>query len=135
VRVVLLGMNNTPVSDQRLHGCLQRRVPEATRADYFAAFERLNLMGQGEWGARKAREQARFFAQEYKGRRVIVLGSVVRDALGLTPTLISPVVLDGVTYRQLPHLSGRGRWYNDPVCVDLAAMVLEEAYAGWRSET
>jgi hypothetical protein len=52
--------------------------------------------------------------------------------VGLQPDLILPVVLDGVTYRQLPHPSGICRWYNDPTCAELAVLVLEELYEKWR---
>jgi hypothetical protein len=56
----------------------------------------------------------------------------MQRAVGLSPHLIYPVVLDGVTYRQLPHPIGRSHWYRDPVCAELAALVLEEMYEEWR---
>ena len=63
-----------------------------------------------------------------EGRTVIVLGAAVRDALRLPPVLVKPVVDRGVVFRQLPHPSGRCRWYNDPKHRKVAGLLLEEEY-------
>lgn len=51
-----------------------------------------------------------------RGTTVLVLGEEVRAAFGLPRLLIHPLTRDGVTYRQIPHPSGRTRFYNDPDC-------------------
>lgn len=46
---------------------------------------------------------------------VLALGDEVRRWLWLPRQLIIPVVVEGVTYRQIPHPSGRNLFYNDPL--------------------
>ena len=117
-------------SGWRLWRLLNQRTG-ATPSEYCAAFERRNLVG-GAWNRLAARQSFRVLAPQLQSRTVLLLGDETRRAVGLSADLVLPVVLDGVTYRQLPHPSGRCRWYNDPVCADLAALVLEELYEGWR---
>lgn len=64
------------------------------------------------------------------GSTVVVLGEKVRKHLKLPKVLIHPIVRDGVTFRQVPHPSGRTLFYNDPVCRELVAMLLEDLYDG-----
>lgn len=61
---------------------------------------------------------------------VILLGKVVFDAFNaclgkqLQRILIHPQVVDGITWRWLPHPSGRSICYNDPVTRTVAGMLL-----------
>lgn len=96
-----------------------------SKAEYIQGFERINLV-IGDWDARDARAAAEEFVRTHQGRRVVILGSSVRIAFRLPPVLVEPVVSRGVVFRQLPHPSGRCRWYNDPKHRALAGMVLEE---------
>ncbi len=146
MRPIILGMNN-PVSARPEHalfpyppGCtghrllrlLNRRVPDATRQDYLRAFDRRNLLNRLLWSRADARRAAQEFLEvsspELQGRTVLVLGREVASLLGLEEQLIYPVHLHGITWRQLPHPSGRNHWFNDDVCAELAAMLLEELY-------
>lgn len=147
MKAVLLGMNN-PLSSRPEHalfpyppGCtgyrllklLQRRLPDVGRREYLAAFDRRNLLSRVVWSRDDARVAARKFAtnlEEHRGRTIVTLGHEVRSLMGLPDRLIEPIVdrLSGVTWRQLPHPSGRNHWYNDETNADLAALLLEELY-------
>jgi hypothetical protein len=147
MRAILLGMNN-PVSPKpehalypyppnctgwRLMKLLETRVPGITRYDYLNGFERVNLVNSKTWSKEEARRAAKRLPSLYRGRTIVVLGGAVRDALELPAVLIHPVRKDGCVWRQLPHPSGRCRWYNDPECATLAATLLEELYLRGRS--
>lgn len=82
---------------------------------YVDAFDRRNLNAVG-----KIR----------RGSMVVLLGDQVRKAFGVPKLLIHPQTIDGVTYRQVPHPSGRNRFYNDPVQHELVALLIEELYRG-----
>lgn len=146
MRPIILGMNN-PVSSRPEHalfpyppGCtgarllklLRRRVPDATRQEYLAAFDRRNLLSKLIWSREDAREAADQFLEvsgpELIGRTVLVLGREVASLLGLEEQLVYPLERHGAVWRQLPHPSGRNHWYNNDVCAELAAMLLEELY-------
>ena len=139
MRTVLIGMNN-PLSRNpehalwpappncagwRLWKMLDDRVP-TDPLDYTSGFERINLCGKAHWDRTAARRRAAKMLHELQGRTVIVLGAAVRDAFRLPPVLVKPVVDRGVTWRQLPHPSGRCRWYNDPRHRKIAGLLLEE---------
>lgn len=141
MKTVLLGMNN-PLSAQaryalyphppncagwRLWRMLEERCG-VTAMDYVEGFDRRNLLRSLEWKPREARAAAEKLLPQLEGRTVIVLGAAVRDALRLPPVLVKPVVDRGVTFRQLPHPSGRCRWYNDPKHRKVAGLLLEEEY-------
>jgi hypothetical protein len=138
---------NNPVSSRPEHalfpyppGCtgwrvlrlLQTRLPSVTRGQYLAAFDRRNLLDAKVWMADDAREAARHFLDLdvplLAGRTVLVFGAQPRRLLGLPPLLVHPQELRGVTWRQLPHPSGRCRWYNDRRHAAAAALLLEELY-------
>lgn len=141
MRAVLVGMNNplslaeghelyphpSGCSGWRLWQLLRRRVPQVSRRDFLAAFERHNLV-RGPWSADLARRRARDLRLLWRGRTVVVLGEAVRGAFDLPRELILPVRRDDVVWRQLPHPSGRNLWFNDETCAELAALLLEELY-------
>lgn len=141
MKTVLLGMNN-PLSTQtryalyphppncagwRLWKMLSERCG-ASQEDYYDGFERRNLINSLDWRRSEARPAAEKLVGKLEGRTVILLGAAVRDAFRLPPVLVKPVVDRGVTFRQLPHPSGRCRWYNDPKHRKLAGLLLEEEY-------
>lgn len=103
--------------------------PDLLRQNYLDGFDRRNLVPATKW----SRRTARWLAQEFLppcGSTVVVLGEEVREALGLSKRLIHPH-LDPelhVTYRQLPHPSGRCLWYNEPAHRLLAGLLLSELY-------
>lgn len=144
MRPIILGMNN-PLSEDPAHALypapegsaghrlwrlLADRRPGLLRMDYINTFDRRNLIPGHRWIARGARLLGDKLRQDLSGsgRTVLVLGEEPRVALCLPKELIHPYPRDGVTYRQLPHPSGRCRWYNDPVHRLLAGMLLEELY-------
>lgn len=96
--------------------------------DYIEGFEHHNLINSLEWSRSEARPAAEKLTKKLEGRTVILLGAAVRDAFRLPPVLVKPVVDRGVVFRQLPHPSGRCRWYNDPKHRKLAGLLLEEEY-------
>src|SRR6266576_4990037 len=89
----------------RLWKLLQRRRPDVTRAQYLAAFERMNILSSRAWDRPAAREGAErmraLLRHGYQGRTVLVLGSEPRDMLGLRPLLLHPQTVDGIVWRQL----------------------------------
>lgn len=107
----------------------------ASKSEYVRAFARHNLIRGRKWSRSKAREgafQATFFAKE--NMTVIILGNDVRRAMNsvlktkIQKMLIHPQVVDGVTYRFVPHPSGRNLFYNDPTNRELIASLLEDLY-------
>ena len=93
---------------------------------------------QGQYCSTFERRGLRYlsaFTAEMQGRTVVAVGERTRKAVGLPKHLVHPIVLDGVTYRQIPNPSGEGRWYNDPVCRELAGLLLEELYEEWRTKS
>lgn len=142
MKTILLGMNN-PVSSRPEHALypyppnctgwrimklLQTRIPELTRRQYLTGFDRINLVNSKTWDKESAKVAARQLPSLYRGRTILAFGGAVRDALELPEILIHPLRKDGCIWRQLPHPSGRCRWYNDPDCAALAASLLEELY-------
>lgn len=138
-KTILLGMNNPLSVDPRYAlwpdppNCAGWRLWKmlhdhtgATPKEYREGFERLNLVQFRTWDPAAARSAAEEFVRMHQGRRVVVLGSSVRTALRLPPVLVEPVLSRGVVWRQLPHPSGRCRWYNDPKHRAVAGMLLEE---------
>lgn len=140
-RPVLLGMDN-PLSSApehalyphppgctgwRLYDMLRERLPGVTRGQYLRAFDRRNLCEE-KWSIRAARDRGRWLTRELQGREVVVLGAQPRSALGLPELLIEPQDRDGVTWRQIPHPSGRNLWYNDPGHRQMVAVLLEQLF-------
>lgn len=124
MRTIIIGMNKPLFTDFRLWRLLEERTGDAEAA-YLQRFDRRKLMQE----AGTARASAVAMEHTLYGRRVIVLGAEVRNAFGLPPVLAEPVVERGVVWRQLPHPSGRSRWYNDPKNRALAGLLLEEEMA------
>lgn len=145
-RPILLAMCNPRSSDPDLAlwpdppGCSGHRLWQllhgrtgATQEDYCRTFDRRNLLRGRWWSPGVAREFAPRFIAGVTGREVLVLGGEVRDALGLPRLLVHPQELHGVTWRQLPHPSGRCRWYNDEDNRLTAALLLESLYTARRA--
>jgi len=145
LRPVLVGMNN-PIrpNDQRFAlyphppGCTGARIfdllcaaaPVMTKLAYIRAFERVNLVDDAMWNRGLARERAAGMHEQWRGtgRVVLLFGEEVRRAFDLPKLLIHPQDIDGVTYRQLPHPSGRNLWYNEAKNRKLASVLLYELY-------
>jgi hypothetical protein len=133
---------NNPVSSEPGHelypappGCTGHRIwmmlnskTGASKSQYLRTFDRRNLVSGKTWSRGRAVEAGRVLIEELVGREVVVFGEEPRRALGLQKLLIHPQVMFGVTWRQLPHPSGRCLWYNDPDCRALAAALLAELY-------
>lgn len=58
------------------------------------------------------------------GDTVVLLGDEVRRAFRLPKLFLHPIVRDGVTYRQVPHPSGRCLFYNDPINQEIVGMLI-----------
>lgn len=145
-RPLLIGISN-PVSSAPEHalfpyppGCtghrilqmLQTRLPEVTRQDYLRRFERRNLVPHKVVSMNIARETAMRIQKELwgSGRNVVLFGEEVRRAFGHPRSLLHPQVIGGVTWRQVPHPSGRNHWFNSSENRDMVALLLEELYKG-----
>lgn len=140
---VLVGMNN-PYSLSAENallpspaGCtghniwkMLNELTGATRSEYAKAFDRRNLV-LGKFCATRARDAATAMTFP-PGSVVVALGEEVRRAFDLPRQLIDPWEDEdrGVTWRQVPHPSGRNHFYNDPVQRRLVAMLLTELYQG-----
>lgn len=143
-RPVLVGMNN-PLSSEPTHalfphpaGCtghrlyemLKSRVPGVTRRQYLDAFDRRNVVSAKSYDKQLAREGASALYNEFfgTGRTVVLLGADTVVAFGLPRLLLHPQENGGVTWRQIPHPSGRNLWFNSEENRTLVAMLLEDLY-------
>lgn len=149
-RPVLIGMNNPVSSDpshalfpspegctgHRLYEMLKTRVPDVTRRQYLDAFVRRNLVPFKIYSAGMAAKCAAEIEQEYwgTGRTIVLLGLDVVKAFRHPRSLIHPQVIGGVTWRQIPHPSGRNLWYNDEQNRFLVASLLEDLFNATRVE-
>lgn len=99
-----------------------------TDEDYLNSFDRRNLLTSMEDDPAEAAK--RFKSTLLSGDQVVLLGEAVRRSLDLPKMLIHPLTVDGITYRQIPHPSGRNRFYNDPALKflvgDMLRSLLEE---------
>lgn len=141
MKPIILGMNN-PLSLDPCHalypepeGCTGHRLWKmlekrtgATEEDYMEAFERRNLVAGLAWSRAAAHAAAPAFWEYAKGRTVLVLGSEVREVLGLTRMIVHPIEVGGIVFRQLPHPSGRNPWYRIAGNREVAELLLEELY-------
>lgn len=107
---------------------------------YRDAFDRRNLCAVVNSNRKIQREYAKAKAVLMmndipQGATVVLLGREVLDAFNdvlsgtLYPILIHPQVVDGITWRWLPHPSGRVTQYNDPVIRTLAGLMLADVIA------
>lgn len=149
MHAVLLGMNN-PLSADPAHalfphppGCsgwrLWRMVHALTNCGRgtYLQLDRRNLLHAKRWSGPAARVAAQRFVTEMTMRQpvqalrpqVLVLGQAAWAALGLPAgaPLVHPVTVDGITWRRVPHPSGRSRWYNDAGHRAVVGLLLEEA--------
>lgn len=147
MKPVLIGMNN-PVSSAPEHalypsppGCTGHRIWKMLNArtgvdegEYLEAFERRNLLSSRSWNVRPsmATALADSMIPSLQGRTVVLLGQTVRAAFGVQRQLVHPVESRGVTWRQLPHPSGRCHWYNVKKNREVAELLLEELYLEWK---
>lgn len=149
MKSILVGMNNPLGTDPRHAlfpsppGCsgyrLWRMLHEvcgATRVDYRDGFDRRNLV-HGEWNVDAARDGAARLLVELsdlpsprpggKMLTVVTLGRELGQIFGLPrEQMITPLVRDGVAWRQVPHPSGGNTWYNDPDNRMMVGVLLEE---------
>lgn len=144
MKPLLLGMNN-PLSDdpefdlypypEKSTGWrLWKMLPEGTtRAHYLGGFERRDLLRARVWDKAAALEAAHELLPTLAGRRVVVLGTEVRAALGLPavePLTFSTSADDAFSWLAFPHPSGRNRWYSDDDNYDRACAVLTAVWYG-----
>lgn len=145
VASILLGMHNpysgrddlalypAPVASAgyRLWKMLHDRTG-ATRGTYVRGFDRRNLMPGGPrslaWDARRARLAGAQMRVDLAGCRVLALGVMVRDALGLPADMpmVHPLIEGDTEWRWVPHPSGRNLWYNDLENRLVVGLLLEE---------
>lgn len=146
MRPVLVGMNN-PLSADPAHAlyphpdnCTGWRVwqmvrlvaGDATRAQYLAAFERVNVLPGRVWDRRAAMLAGPRLRQELveAGRTFVALGAATREALDMPLTEPGEwrEYASGAATAWLPHPSGRNRWYNDPWNKGAAVRLLGDLY-------
>lgn len=96
--------------------------------DYLELFDRRNLLTSMEDDPHEA--AVRFKNTLSKGDQIVLLGEAVRRSLDLPKMLIHPLTVDGITYRQIPHPSGRNRFYNDPALKFLVGDMLRSLVQG-----
>jgi hypothetical protein len=113
--------------------------PQSLRAgsdknSYMHAFDRRNLfLNRVPTTAAMRRVIAKGMVSTFpRGSTVILLGADVLECFAtvlsapLKKILIHPQVIDGITWRWLPHPSGRSTTYNDPVMRMLAGTLLAD---------
>jgi hypothetical protein len=150
-RTVIVGMNN-PHSDDPRHALapFPERVAghrlwrmladvdqDVSRMDYMRGFDRRNILVGREWNLREARLVSLGLWGSLEGRRALLLGRPVLDALSLPAT--APLVWqrpEGFllaspgpsAWCYVPHPSGLNQWYNDEMNRILVGLRLEEEY-------
>jgi len=108
----------------------------AHKSEYTRLFDRRNLL-TGALPSHVTREYKRRCAQRLldgiaRGSSVLMLGTEVLEAISpllsspLERVLILPQVIDGCTWRLLPHPSGRSTYFNDPVIRTLVGLALAD---------
>lgn len=141
MKPVIIGMNN-PLSQRagfELYphppGCTGYRLWKmlfartgVSRKEYLEAFERRNLVTGVAWNAAAGRDSAARMRDGLRGRVVLLLGRAVQQCFDVPPLLVHPQYIDGVTWRQLPHPSGRNLWYNDMDNIRVAELLMEDLY-------
>lgn len=151
-RLIIIGLSN-PHSDlaeealapfpERSSGWrLAKMASDACNVDfvtYMHQTDRRNLLKHDQIGKENTSARAKISArwmlkfQIPKDSEVVLLGHDVFEAFSphlskpLERTLIHPQVIDGITWRWLPHPSGRSRHYNDPSMRALAGMLIGDA--------
>jgi hypothetical protein len=133
MKPILLGLDNLRSGNSAFalwpapNGCTGHRLwqmlnavdPSRTDLDYIDDFDRRNVKDG-------------FDAAAAQGRTVVVLGDEVRKTLSaqlsapIQKVLIHPQVIDGVTWRLIPHASGRCVHYNDPTVRLLVGFLLAD---------
>ena len=97
------------------------------------SFQRKNVLRNREWDRGAARAEAPDVWAGLAGRRVVVLGHGVREAVGLPRVPWILLQMDdryGTQWRFLPHPSGRCQLYNDVVVREAVRLVLQEMANG-----
>ncbi len=141
----------------RLWAMLNSRTG-ASRLQYLECFDRRNLVTGREWDRLAARARAYEMVCELRdsGRTVVLLGNSVREAFhfvltdveiedherglaatykgGLPPLLVHPQVAGGCTWRQIPHPSGRNKWYDVQENRKVVELLMEELYEAHRGK-
>jgi hypothetical protein len=88
----------------------------------------MNLCGE-EWDQDHAQWAAGALWDHLRqGDTVLLLGERVRRVMSVPKLLVHPQEVRGVVIRQIPHPSGRCRWYNDPMHKSIASVLMEELY-------
>jgi hypothetical protein len=114
-RPIILSIDAAPYLIPKLLQILQKRIPNVTQEDYLRVFEHRTINDP-----------------VLRGRTVIVLGNTARMVMNLPPLYLHPQIIDGVTWRQIPH--PEDLWFYDDVNVDLVAMLLESLYVSWENQ-
>lgn len=114
-------------------GCAGHRVwrlcGEPPSADYLRAFRRLNVLDSRTWNRGRARLEGQRKWRSLQDDNVVVFGRDALWALGLPrvePLSEHGPTEWGVTWRYLPHPSGRCHWYSDALCWRMASTLLTE---------
>lgn len=129
MKPLLIGMNN-PVSSRpgfelyplptgctghRIYEMLREILPDIRRDQYLTTFERRNLVVGPVFDKATARNAAADITKELWGSRrtVVLFGRDVQLAFGIPPLLVTPQLIGGTNWIQVPHPSGRNLWFND----------------------
>lgn len=138
MKPILIGMNNPHSDDPRFvlypcpPGCSGWRVwrmcGEPKKRDYLLAFDRRNLWLRKSWNLEKAMRRAPGMWREIQYRKVVVFGRETVKALGLprTEPLEWQQAPNEVEWCYMPHPSGRCHWYNDPLRLRMASVLLTD---------
>ena len=121
-------------SGSRLFSMIKEYARDMTVQDYLDGFDRKNLVaGLGIYLDTSVPAKVMLETLP-KNATVVMLGTGVawafRKALQIREQfpLIHPRVADGITWRMIPHPSGRSTLYNDPTMRALVGMMLADLY-------
>lgn len=113
--------NSEPPAFSGLSGSRLAAIVGVSQERLLTLFDARNLLHRfpgrsgvkgDSWCADEARAEARRLLPHLRGRTVVIAGSAVAAAFGVTGKPLERVEREGVTFILLPHPSGVNRFYN-----------------------
>jgi hypothetical protein len=105
-----------------------REMLEMSVEEYDRAFTRANVLEQGPWRPRAARQSGAKLKKQVKGHHALVLGRDAWQALGLPSLVMYFETWENFTL--VPHPSGKNLIYNVEAMRDKLRKVVRDALSG-----
>lgn len=127
MKIILVGLDGTPGVDpldpSKGSGARLAALAGLSPGAFLDRFDRIDLFPPG--GGDRPWEAVLEILPVLRGRRVVALGRVVADALGVGPDWFRWRRCSRFVGCAMPHPSGLSHWWNDPSNVDTARVFME----------